>query len=151
VVAHVRFRRRSRTLTCGFCRACNTLLHYDLSAGNLLVSGGRVRVVDWSFAARGTAWLDGALFAPRLVQARHTPEKADELLSALPHWRDAPRKAVIGVAAAWTLFRLYKAQYRPAEVREARARAGRGGPVLAGLSAGEELIRGPAEPLQDPR
>ncbi|WP_327586207.1 phosphotransferase [Nonomuraea sp. NBC_00507] len=101
----------------------NTLLHYDLSAGNLLVTGGRVRVVDWSFAARGAAWLDAALFAPRLIDAGHTPEKTDQLLSTLPHWRDAPRKAVAGIAAAWTLFRLYKAQYGPEQVREARARA----------------------------
>ncbi|MDX3103976.1 hypothetical protein ACIBO5_46915 [Nonomuraea angiospora] len=105
----------------------NTLLHYDLSAGNMLVMGGRVHVVDWSFAARGAAWLEAALFAPRLIEAGHTPEKADELLSALPRWRDSPRTAVTGIAAAWTLFRLYKAQYGPEPVREARAHAAAAG------------------------
>jgi hypothetical protein len=34
---------------------------------------------------------------------------------------------VAGVAAAWTLFRLYKARYGPAEVRAARARAAEAG------------------------
>ncbi|MGP3963262.1 phosphotransferase family protein [Nonomuraea sp. 3N208] len=101
----------------------NTLLHYDLSAGNLLVTRGRVRVVDWSFAARGAAWLEAALFAPRLIEAGHTPEKTDELLSTLPHWHDAPRKAIAGLAAAWTLFRLYKAQHGPEQIRQAHARA----------------------------
>ncbi|GGO82689.1 phosphotransferase [Nonomuraea cavernae] len=105
----------------------DTLLHYDLSASNLLVTGQRVRVVDWSFAARGAAWLDAALFAPGLVEAGHTPVKADELLSTLPPWKTAPQAAVVGIAAAWTLFRDYKARYGPEEVREARARAAEAG------------------------
>ncbi|AQZ63025.1 unnamed protein product [[Actinomadura] parvosata subsp. kistnae] len=105
----------------------NTLLHYDLSSSNLLVSGQHVRVVDWSFAARGAAWLDAALFAPRLVEAGHNPVEVDRLLSTLPPWRDAPRPAVAGIAAAWTLFREYKATYGPEGVREARARAAEAG------------------------
>ncbi|MEV4474683.1 hypothetical protein [Nonomuraea sp. NPDC049504] len=105
----------------------NTLLHYDLSASNLLVAGKRVKVVDWSFAARGAVWLDAALFAPRLVEAGHAPGKVDELLSTLPPWKDAPRVAVAGVAAAWTLFREYKARFGPEEIRDARARAAEAG------------------------
>ncbi|GAA0916393.1 hypothetical protein [Nonomuraea longicatena] len=105
----------------------DTLLHYDLSAGNLLVTDQQVSVVDWSFAARGARWLEAALFAPRLVEAGHRPGDVDELLSTLPAWRSAPRDAVTGMAAAWTLFRRYKARYGPQEVRRARARAAQAG------------------------
>ncbi|MGW5156048.1 hypothetical protein ACWEPN_11275 [Nonomuraea wenchangensis] len=105
----------------------DTLLHYDLSASNLLVTGQRVKVVDWSFAARGAAWLDAALFAPRLVEAGHAPGKVDALLTTLTPWKSAPRPAVAGIAAAWTLFREYKARYGPKEIRDARARAAEAG------------------------
>lgn len=100
----------------------DTLLHYDLSAGNLLV-GRRTWVLDWSFACRGAAWVDAALFAPRLVDAGHTPEAVDGMLSRVPSWRSAPRDALAGLAALWTMFRLYKALYGPENVRDARARA----------------------------
>ncbi|MEU8250174.1 hypothetical protein [Nonomuraea sp. NPDC048916] len=105
----------------------DTLLHYDLSAGNLLVARGRVHVLDWSFAVRGAAWIDCALFAPRLIQAGHSPAQVDELLSTVPAWRTAPREAVAGLAALWTLFRVYKAMHGPEETREVRARAAEAG------------------------
>lgn len=101
----------------------DTLLHYDLSPGNLLVAGGRVRVVDWSFAAQGAAWVECALFAPRLVEAGHSPAEVDDLLCTVPAWREARRDALPGLAALWTMFRLYKAMHGPEEHREARARA----------------------------
>lgn len=100
----------------------NTLLHYDLSAGNLLV-GRQVHVLDWSFAARGAAWVDAAMFAPRLVDAGHAPAAVDGMLARVPAWRTAPRDALVGLAALWTMFRLYKALYGPEGAREARARA----------------------------
>ncbi|MER6172451.1 hypothetical protein [Streptosporangium sp. NPDC001681] len=43
-------------------------------------------------------------------------------------WRSAPADAVAGLAALWTLFRLYKAWFGPVEGRDFRARAaGAGG------------------------
>ncbi|NRQ32083.1 hypothetical protein HII36_09560 [Nonomuraea sp. NN258] len=107
--------------------AGDTLVHYDLSESNLLVSGRCVWVVDWAFAAQGAEWLDAALFAPRLVQAGHTPEEVDELLRALPSWQHNRSKAISGLTALWTLFRLYKARYGPEEVRQARALAAQAG------------------------
>jgi len=101
----------------------DTLLHYDLSAGNLLVGHGRVWLLDWSFAARGAAWVDAAMFAPRLVEAGHAPDAVDGMLERVPSWRTAPRDTLVGLAALWTMFRLYKSLYGPEEVREARARA----------------------------
>jgi hypothetical protein len=101
----------------------DTLLHYDLSANNMLISQGQVYVIDWSFAARGAAWIDAAMLAPRLVEAGHTPGQVDELLTRIPSWASAPPSAVIGLAALWTRFRIYKARYGPEEMREYRARA----------------------------
>ncbi|WP_157251023.1 phosphotransferase [Nonomuraea typhae] len=110
----------------------NTLLHYDLSAGNLLITTKQVYVIDWAFAAQGASWIDAAMLAPRLIQAGHTPEQADTLLSGLVAWGAAPHRAVTGLAALWTLFRLYKAQHGPVEVRDDRARAAEAGKAWMG-------------------
>jgi hypothetical protein len=108
--------------------AGDTLLHYDLSASNILITGkGQVRVIDWSFAARGAAWVEPAMLAPRLVEAGHTPEQVDHMLASVPVWQTTPRDTVAGLAALWTLFRVYKAKYGPEEVRGARARAASAG------------------------
>lgn len=110
----------------------NTLLHYDLGSNNMLISQGQVYVIDWSFSARGAAWIDAAMLAPHLVEAGHTPAEVDELLSRVPSWSSAPPDAVIGLAALWTRFRTYKARYGPEERREFRARmAGAGRTWLA--------------------
>ncbi|MFG1941745.1 phosphotransferase family protein [Nonomuraea sp. NPDC048826] len=44
--------------------AGDTLLHSDLRADNLLVSGDRVYVVDWPWACRGAAWFDLVAMLP---------------------------------------------------------------------------------------
>jgi aminoglycoside phosphotransferase (APT) family kinase protein len=103
--------------------AGDTLLHYDLHTGNLQVTEERLYVIDWGFAAQGSAWVDAAMLAPRLIEAGHTPAQAEELLSALPAWTAAPEAAVTGLAALWTLFRVYKAMYGPEDGREFRSRA----------------------------
>jgi Ser/Thr protein kinase RdoA (MazF antagonist) len=42
----------------GEAAAGDTLVHCDLRADNILISGGRVYVVDWPWACRGAAWFD---------------------------------------------------------------------------------------------
>ncbi|GGP14892.1 hypothetical protein LDL08_36620 [Nonomuraea glycinis] len=101
----------------------DTMLHYDLNAGDLLISAGRVHVLNWSFAVRGAAWIDCALFAPRLVAAGHSPAQADLLLSGVPAWRAARPDAVAALAALWTLLRMHQAMHGPEETRAARTRA----------------------------
>src|SRR5690606_1101751 len=124
----------------------DTLLHYDLSAGNLLVGHGRVWLLDWSFAARGAAWVDAAMFAPRLVEAGHAPDAVDGMLERVPSWRTAPRDTLVGLAALWTMFRLYKSLYGPEEVREARARA-----AVAGRAWLDHLTACPDPAIERPR
>jgi Ser/Thr protein kinase RdoA (MazF antagonist) len=105
----------------------DTMLHYDLHAGNLRVTGERVRVIDWSFACRGAGWIDAALLAPRLIEAGHTPQQADGLLSGVPHWNQVQGPVVTGLAALWTMFREYKALFGPEDTREFRMRAASAG------------------------
>ncbi|GAA2118786.1 phosphotransferase family protein [Actinomadura alba] len=107
--------------------AGDTLLHYDLHAGNVRTVNGTMYVVDWSFAAVGATWVDAVMLAPRLIEAGHTPEQAEALLAELPAWKTAPSAAVTGLAALWTLFREYKARYGPPAVRADRARAAAAG------------------------
>ncbi|MEU3169392.1 phosphotransferase [Streptosporangium sp. NPDC006930] len=101
----------------------DTLLHYDLHPGNFRIDDGRAYVIDWAFAARGAAWVDAVMLAPRLIEAGHTPEQAEALLARVPAWRSAPADAVTGLAALWTLFRRYKARFGPVEGRDFRTRA----------------------------
>ncbi|MFJ2030735.1 phosphotransferase family protein [Streptosporangium sp. NPDC087985] len=105
----------------------DTLLHYDLHSGNFRIDDGRPYVIDWAFAARGAAWVDAVMLAPRLVEAGHIPEQTEALLARVPAWRSAPANAVTGLAALWTLFRLYKARFGPVEGRDFRARAAEAG------------------------
>ncbi|WP_119728028.1 phosphotransferase family protein [Thermomonospora amylolytica] len=105
----------------------DALLHYDLHAGNLLVTDDATYVIDWSFACRGAAWIDAAMLVPRLIEAGHTPEQAEALMATLPAWKTAPADALTGLAALWTMFREYKARYGPQEARAFRARAAQAG------------------------
>lgn len=70
--------------------AGDTLLHADLHAENLLVTGGRVHVIDWSLACRGAAWVDVALLVGRLIAAGHTPGQAEQMAGKVPAWHQAP-------------------------------------------------------------
>ncbi|MEU4410611.1 phosphotransferase [Streptosporangium sp. NPDC023963] len=105
----------------------DTLLHYDLHSGNFRIDDGRPYVIDWAFAARGAAWIDAVILAPRFIEAGHTPEQTEALFAQVPAWRSAPADAVTALAALWTLFRLYKARFGPVEGRDFRARAAEAG------------------------
>jgi Ser/Thr protein kinase RdoA (MazF antagonist) len=76
----------------------DTLLHADIRADNLLLSDGRVMVVDWPHACRGAAFADLVLFAPS-VTMQGGPEPA-ELLARSPAGRDASPEAVTAVVCA---------------------------------------------------
>ncbi|MFE4337014.1 phosphotransferase, partial [Streptomyces sp. NPDC056831] len=75
--------------------AGDTLVHCDLRADNMLVDTDRVRVLDWSWAARGAAWVDAAFFVPQLILAGHSPAGAEaELGARVPAWRAVDPEAV---------------------------------------------------------
>jgi phosphotransferase family enzyme len=120
--------------------AGDTLLHYDLHGGNLQMVGGEIRLIDWSFAAVGAAWIDAVMLAPRFIEAGHTPQQAEALMSDLPAWHTAPSAAVTGLAALWTAFRDYKARYGPEPLRPARARAAAAGKAWIQYRTGQQLL-----------
>lgn len=78
--------------------AGGTLLHADIRADNLLLTGDGVMVVDWPHACRGAAFADVVFFAPS-VAMQGGPEPA-ALLARSRAGRDAPRDAVAAVVCA---------------------------------------------------
>ncbi|WP_026876994.1 phosphotransferase [Jiangella gansuensis] len=52
----------------------DTLVHFDLRADNVLLSGSRVWFVDWPWAFRGAAWLDSVLLQMNAAFHGHDPE-----------------------------------------------------------------------------
>lgn len=77
-----------------------TLVHGDARPDNMLVTGRGVVLIDWAYAMAGAPWLDLADLVPQLILAGHTPASAEQQLSRLAGWRDAPARAVTSYAAA---------------------------------------------------
>jgi aminoglycoside phosphotransferase (APT) family kinase protein len=75
-----------------------TLLHTDIRADNLLVTGNDVMVVDWPHACRGAAFADLVFFAPS-VAMQGGPEPA-ALLARSRTGRNAKRDALAAVVCA---------------------------------------------------
>jgi hypothetical protein len=94
------------------------LAHYDLKPGSLVKSGGRLYGVDWAFACAARRGLDALLLVPRLIVAGHTAEQAEKVMSAVPGWGDFPPAAITGLAAIWTMYQHYVADFGPPEVPE---------------------------------
>jgi len=83
--------------------AGDTLLHADIRADNLLLTGnagasGRVMVVDWPHACRGAAFVDQVFFAPS-VAMQGGPGPA-ELLARSSVGREVRRKSLAAVVCA---------------------------------------------------
>jgi aminoglycoside phosphotransferase (APT) family kinase protein len=78
--------------------AGGTLLHADLRADNLLLTGDGVMVVDWPHACRGAAFADLVLFAPSVAMQGGPAPAA--LLERSRIGRDARPDAVAAVVCA---------------------------------------------------
>lgn len=78
----------------------DTLLHTDLQAGNILIGGDGVRLIDWAWASRGAAFIDAAFMVIRLIGAGHTPRTAESWACQVPAWRAARAEAVTAFAAS---------------------------------------------------
>jgi aminoglycoside phosphotransferase (APT) family kinase protein len=91
--------------------AGGTLLHGDLRADNLLLTPGRVVVVDWPWAAIGAPWVDLLAMLPS-VRMQGGPDP-DAVLTGHPVARDADPEAINAVLAAHTGFFLWQAHLPP--------------------------------------
>lgn len=80
----------------------DVLLHADLNPANILITPDHTaRIVDWAYACRGPAWIELALWAPRLLHAGWTPAAAETLMSTLPAWQAADPRQVDRVVKHW--------------------------------------------------
>ncbi|TDC70173.1 aminoglycoside phosphotransferase [Actinomadura sp. GC306] len=89
VLGHKRVARRWEALAEVSALDGDSLLHADLNPANVLLGGGTVYVVDWTFAGRGAAFLEMALLVPWLLKAGHTPAEAERWASRFPAWTAA--------------------------------------------------------------
>ena len=100
--------------------AGDTLLHTDVRADNILLTGEDVVIVDWPHACRGAAFVDHVFFAPS-VAMQGGPEPADLLaLSAAGRSAD-PQQLAATVCALGGYFTYQSLQPPPAGLPTVRA------------------------------
>jgi hypothetical protein len=78
--------------------AGDTLLHADIRADNVLITGDRVMFVDWPHACLGAAFVDVMFLAPSVAMQGGPPP--DELLAMTRAGREASREAVAAIVCA---------------------------------------------------
>lgn len=100
-----------------------TLVHGDIHPGNLHVTPGGVRLLDWGVACHAPRWFDAAALVLRLVIAGHTPPDAEGVVAELAGWRTAPDRDVAAYVALMTGFSAWAAARGPERHRPKRAAA----------------------------
>ncbi|WP_329182502.1 aminoglycoside phosphotransferase [Streptomyces sp. NBC_01477] len=78
----------------------DALLHTDFAPDNVLISGGRARLIDWAWPTRGAAWIDPGALALHLMNAGHPAEAAVDFAGRFRSWRDAAPEALAAFGAA---------------------------------------------------
>jgi hypothetical protein len=78
----------------------DALLHTDFASDNVLIAGGRARLVDWAWPTRGAAWIDPGALALYLMNAGHPVEAAVDFAGHFPSWRSAELEALAAFGAA---------------------------------------------------
>lgn len=82
------------------------LVHGDLRADNMLVTGDGVKLVDWAHATIGAPWPDYADLGAQMVISGYQPAHVEALLTGVPEWRPVPPDAVtsylIALTGYWT-------------------------------------------------
>jgi hypothetical protein len=83
----------------------DSLVHTDLHSLNILIGGGRARVIDWAWSRLGSAAVDIAFLIARLVAAGHTPASAQAWAESIPVWRHTATEARTALAVqVWGLW-----------------------------------------------
>jgi hypothetical protein len=78
----------------------DALLHTDYAPDNVLIVGGRARLVDWAWPTRGAAWIDPGALALRLMHAGHPAEDAVAFAERFPSWRETEPEALAAFSTA---------------------------------------------------
>ncbi|MFJ7206689.1 aminoglycoside phosphotransferase [Streptomyces sp. NPDC098789] len=78
------------------------LVHSDPAASNFMMEpSGRAWLTDWSWALRGPAWADAALWGFRLIlDGWQNPEQAATWARSIPAFAQADREAVVVLTEA---------------------------------------------------
>lgn len=80
--------------------AGDALLHTDYAPDNVIISDGRAILIDWAWPTKGARWVDPACLVLRLMADGHSAAQAEEVVSPLPAWSDAPSEALAAFALA---------------------------------------------------
>lgn len=78
----------------------DSLVHTDLHSLNIVVGGGRARIVDWAWSRLGNPAIDVAFLINRLIAAGHTPHAAEQWADTIPCWRATPENTRTAFAVA---------------------------------------------------
>ncbi|REE97770.1 aminoglycoside phosphotransferase [Thermomonospora umbrina] len=76
------------------------LLHIDPTPPNLLMVDERAVLLDWAWPTKGAGWIDAACLVIRLIEAGHSAEQAEALVSEIPVWATASREGLLVFARA---------------------------------------------------
>jgi hypothetical protein len=76
------------------------LVHGDPNPTNFVVDGSRAWLVDWGWACRGPAWMTAALLVLSMMEAGWDAAGAEQALTAVDAWNNAPPHAVSAFADA---------------------------------------------------
>lgn len=98
------------------------LLHTDFAPDNILITGGRARLVDWAWPTRGAAWIDPGALALRLMEAGHSVEDALGFADRFPSWHDAEAGALAAFGMASAALWHEISEQSPAEWKQGMAR-----------------------------
>lgn len=87
--------------------AGDRLAHTDLHADQFIITeDGAVHVIDWGFPAAAAPWVDSAFLILRLIDAGHTPLRAEEWARSLSCFAGVDAETVtafmVYVAGMWT-------------------------------------------------
>lgn len=74
------------------------LTHTDPQPANFIIGPEKARMIDWGWAMRGPSWLTAARLIPHLLIAGWSPADAEQALSSIPAWTDAPSDAITAYA-----------------------------------------------------
>ncbi len=100
--------------------AGDTLLHTDVRADNILLTGDGVVIVDWPHACRGAAFVDYVFFAPS-VAMQGGPEPAEVLAMSAAGRSADPQRLAAAVCALGGYFTYQSLRPPPAGLPTLRA------------------------------
>jgi hypothetical protein len=72
----------------------DSLAHTDVQPLNIMIDGGRARLIDWAWSRRAAPWVDAAFLVIRLISAGHSPLDAERWAARTPAWGAMPEPAV---------------------------------------------------------